>query len=93
MSNDQRCRKKIIYEVYDSKHSPYTCCELCHQRSNCGNCESPDFLVDFLSTRGEIQLPNNELFDDEVKNKWNARRENQNLNLESEPAVVENDEE
>ena len=67
VTNDQRCRKKIIHEVYDSKHSLYTCCEFCHQRCDCGNCESPDFLVDFLSSRDEIQLLDNETDSETVK--------------------------
>ena len=69
VTNDQRCRREILYEVYDSKPGPispkHVCCDFCYQSCDCGNCNSPDFLVDFLSSRGEIELPTNELFDNE----------------------------
>ncbi|XP_066920555.1 ATP-dependent DNA helicase RecQ-like [Clytia hemisphaerica] len=91
VTNTQRCRREIHLEVYDSKPSKiqpkHTCCDFCHQRCECGNCESPEFLVDLLQSRDEIELPDNELINDEVEEQVECREGES----ESEPEI-ENDE-
>uniref|UniRef100_A0A7M5VDP9 DNA 3'-5' helicase n=2 Tax=Clytia hemisphaerica TaxID=252671 RepID=A0A7M5VDP9_9CNID len=87
VTNTQRCRREIFLEVYDSKPSTiqpkHTCCDFCHQKCECGNCESPDFLVDLLQSRDEIELPDNELINDEVEEQVECREGES----ESEPEI------